>query len=350
MKTQTVLQLTFSVIALTLLLAACSAKSAPPTARGYHSMVYDSESKRVILYGGMTGDYQVVSNFNYETWSFDPAKNQWKMMSPAEKPGGAGGGDMVYDSRADRAILVVGANPVTPNYFDNQITQTWAYDYNADAWTRLADAPFIGNIGHRMAYDSKSDKIILFGGLTVLEEYKYTLFNETWVYDYTSNAWTQMQPKLSPEPRNYGGMAYDPKADRTIICGGGDFEKAFKPLWGYDYNTNTWEEINYDNGPTERDYNGFVYAEKADRFILYGGFNDGTDETWIYDLNTNTWQQMQPAQNPGKISRFSMVYSPDVDKVILFGGQIGSTQFNYSAKTWIYDLKANTWTDVTPGN
>lgn len=347
MKNKAFLQLiTFSLI-MALLLTTCSVKSEPPKARAYHVMAYDSESRRMIMYGGQTGNYKNASSYNYETWSFDPATNIWKKMAPAVVPGG-NGGEMAYDSRADRVIMVVLTDPATPNFFDYKASQTWAYDYNTDTWTKLGDGPSgKGRIGGRIVYDSKADKIILFGGVTVLGENK--AFNETWVYDYNSNTWTQMQPNINPEPRNFQGMAYDPKSNRTIVWGGSDFAgPSPKPLWSYDYNTNSWEEIKYDQGPTARDYNGFMYNEKTDRFILYGGFIGGTDETWVYDLNSNTWQQMQPTQNPGKLSRHGMVYSPDTDKVILFGGQIGNTEFYYSANTWIYDPNANTWTDVTP--
>ena len=55
---------------------------------------------------------------------------------------------------------------------------------------------------------------------------------------------------------------------------------------------------------------------------------------------------MQPTQNPGKLSRHVLVYDPVTDRAILFGGQIEGVQFSCSAKTWLYDLNANTWTTI----
>lgn len=322
---------------------------AAPTGRGYHAMTYDSESRRVILYGGSTGNPLVQGNISFETWSFDPLTHAWKLMSPAVKPGGGTPVEMTYDSQADRSILIVGADPATPNFFDFQELQTWAYDFNTDVWTRLANAPLGGNLGPRIVYDSESDKVILFGGATLLGDFK--LFNETWVYDYKADTWTQMKPPTSPMAMNYHAMAYDPKADKVLLWGGDDssmdntsvMKKTF--MWTYDYNENTWNELSMENKPASSYYNTIVYDDKKDLFVIFGGLDSGNDETWTFDLNSNTWQQMNPSKNPGKLSRYGMVYSPDVDKVILFGGQIAGAQFSYSAITWFYDLSTNTWTE-----
>ena len=329
--------LIFAVIIL-LLLTACSKPSVPPTARGYHQMSYDSESGRIVVYGGQTGDFSDETHNSYETWLFDPKSNGWTQKSPPATPGGFTGGDMTYDSKADRSILSVFA-------WDFTTLQTWAYDDKSDTWTRLADGPVL-MVGQRLAYDSESDRIIMFGGFT-LNDSKYV--DETWVYDYNTDTWTNLQPSVHPNGRNYHGMVYDSKADR-IVMWGGDIEGGYKPpVWTYDYNTNTWQELGNTNAPAVRDYINLAYDSQADKIIMYGGYSHGNDETWIYDLSTNTWQQMQPSKNPGTISRYTMIYVGDINKTILYGGQDGPAEFKYLGNTWSYNLKANRWTDITPG-
>jgi hypothetical protein len=93
-----------------------------------------------------------------------------------------------------------------------------------------------------------------------------------------------------------------------------------------------------------------AYDAKADKIIMYGGYDYGNDETWTYDLNTDTWQQKQPVNNPGIISRYGMVYARDINRTILFGGQDGPFQFQYKEDTWSYNLKANRWNNITPGH
>lgn len=300
-------------------------------------MTHDSESGKIIMFGGSTANPMLKRGWNNETWSFDPQAHTWKEMSPEEAPGGFSG-SMSYDTRADRAILVLNTDPETPNYFDYKSSQTWAYDLNTDTWTRLADGPS-GRLGARVAYDSESDKMILFGGFALANG---QLFNETWAYDFSTDTWTQMRPSLSPSGQNYHCMAYDSKADRIVSVGW----ETERYIWTYDYNTNTWQAIPMGDGPDIFDYCGFTYNDRGGLFILYGGSEGGSDETWTYDLASNTWQQRQPGQNPGVLSRHLLVYDPITDQSILFGGQIGNAMFFYTDKTWLYDLNTNTWTDI----
>jgi hypothetical protein len=202
-------------------------------------------------------------------------------------------------------------------------------------------------VGQRIVYDSESDRIIMFGGF---EFTKFLLVSETWVYDFNTDTWTNMQPRFHPQARNYHDMAYDSKADRVVLWGGDLNGQANKnEVWTYDYNTNTWELLKskYANAPELRYYMNMEYDDKADKFIMYGGYSYGNDETWTYDLNANTWQQMQPENNPGVISRYTMVYVNDTNETILFGGQEGATNFLYNNETWSYKLKFDKWKEIS---
>jgi hypothetical protein len=248
---------------------------------------------------------------------------------------------MTYDSKADRSILSV----VTEDW---NALQTWAYDANSDTWTQLADGP-IPMFGQRVVYDTQSDRIIMFGGITLTN---FQFVDETWVYDYNTNTWTNMQPRKHPSGRNYVGMVYDSNADRVVMWG--DWQWKYNPstdssVWTYDYNTNTWQEFKHVNkdGPAVRDYQMLAYDEKNDRIIMYGGYEWGNDETWIYDLNTDTWRQMYPLKNPGVISRYTMLYARDTNRTILFGGQDGPNYNQFKGETWLYDLRHNKWTNAT---
>ncbi len=343
-----------AVMLLGMLTAAAPLGAAPP-AGGFAQMAYDTKAKLVILFGGISGNNGVdPSALNTETWTFDPAKNLWAKKSPAIHPTGSHGGYMVYDSRADRTILSI-RNTDDWGTPEAVVLETWAYDLKKDTWTRLADRPVpIGHImaGQRLAYDAESDRTIMFGG-TLFPSRK--MVDETWAYDYNTNTWTDMQPFKHPKGINFMGMVYDTKADRVVMWG--DFgTRVYNPaledaVWTYDYNTNTWQAFEHQNdGPSVRDYNILAYDEAADKIITYGGYPWGNDETWAYDLNTDTWQQMLPATNPGPLSVYSMVYVRDINKTILFGGaEEYYAYWQFKTDTWSYDLGANTWTLVYPG-
>jgi len=81
-----------------------------------------------------------------------------------------------------------------------------------------------------------------------------------------------------------------------------------------------------------------------DQVLLFGG-DDGTydGETWVYDLSANTWTQMFPISSPSARWRLAMAFLGS-DQVLLFGGNDGT----YDGETWVYDLSANTWTQMFP--
>ena len=324
-----------------LLLTAGDVMGISPTARAYHQMAYDSTSGQVVIYGGQTGNiFQDPNQLSHETWLFDPETNLWTQVSTPSYLEISSGGDMTYNSKRDRIFLSV----ITDDWGE---LQTWEYDVNSNSWAQLANGPY-RMLGQRIVYDTESDRIIMFGGFDLT---KFKFVDETWVYDYTENAWINMNPKVHPSGRNYQGMTYDSKADRVVVWG--DWNKNYtngtdSSVWTYDYNTNTWQEYKHKkDGPAVRDYMMLAYDEKADKVIMYGGYEYGNDETWTYDLNTDTWRQMHPADNPGVLSRYAMVYAKNANKTILFGGQFGAQRFVYSPDTWYYRLKSDKWINAT---
>ena len=310
-----------------------------PSSRGYTPMAYDAESERVILFGGQTGGVSNPASFNGETWAYDVAAGKWTEMKPASGPGNRSAAELTYDAESDRVILYGGANTVK-EWFDD----TWAYDYNTNTWTEMAKGP-PDHLGARIAYDAESDRTILFGG------YSGSFYNDTWAYDLNSDTWKEMKPSTSPPGRNFQAMAYDARSDRMIMFGGlYEYRDSIEDnVWSYDLNTNTWQEMKPGGGPlpSTRDYAAMAYDAESGRMILYGGSPKGGDETWAYDHSANTWTKLEPSTIPGKLSRHAMVYSTAAERVILFGGQVGLVNFQYTEKTWTYDLNTNTWANVT---
>ena len=319
-----------------------------PSPREYSTMVYDSESERIILVGGQlvvrsTGDrFGAPSDFNDKTWAYDAAGNQWTRMNSF--PGGARGAmGMAYDAESDRVILFGGHD-----HTSWQLNDTWAYDYNTDIWEQVAAGP-PNHLGPRLAYDAESDRVILFGGWNGQTGFAQ---DDTWAYDYNSDTWTKMDPSVRPPGRNSQLLIYDAESDRIITWGG--FGVDYKPVddrvWAYDFNTDAWAELKPGEGPAPlvRFDTIAAYDVESDRIVTYGGeayFGDAPRlETWTYDYNTNTWNLMQPTANPGPLLDNAMAYSDAADRVILFGGY---SEGQLSAATWSYDFNSDTWTDMT---
>jgi hypothetical protein len=220
-----------------------------PSRRVAHHMVYDSESDRIILFGGYSGPNVDSGTLYNETWVGIPGiPGTWQLMSPAVAPQARVTHSMTYDSESDRVILFGGYPGVgTQSFYD-----TWAYDYNSDTWEDLTNLtnhpPRLSS--HILEYDSESDRVVLFGGGSWS-----STSDQTWLYDYNTNSWEQMNPTTSPSARCRHESAYDSKADRVIIYGGttGPWKTGSNLInpsktWAYDANTDNWVEV--DKGET----------------------------------------------------------------------------------------------------
>ncbi|MHA1201118.1 MAG: Kelch repeat-containing protein [Candidatus Heimdallarchaeaceae archaeon] len=348
-----------AIFVITLLLIATNTtvevSAAYPLKRVGHCMIYDSVNDRIIMYGGQP-DATYVS-YRTDTWVYDLNNNTWIKMSPESVPYQKTSSKMVYDSESEKLINFGGTH--AENYLSNQ---TWIYDYLEDSWTNAnpANTPRLRS-SHAMAYDSESDIVIMFGGGIPKDYNPYggnMGYNDTWSYDYNSNTWTNMTPSISPLGRQNSILTYDSESDKIVLFGGfhSPITSAYldptgevyqRDTWTYDYNTNTWENVTPSTSPDPRIGFNMAYDSESDRILLFGGSThlDTTgmeDEVWSFDLNSVTWTQMNPATT-GRRS-FSIAYDSESDKIVLFGGTNSTTLTSYNAETWVYDYNADTWT------
>jgi hypothetical protein len=250
-------------------------------------------------------------------------------------------GLMVYDSESDVVLLYGGFDGTAGN------PDLWAYDYNTNTWANMtpANSP-PGRFGQGWIYDETRDKCLMFFGVT-----GKTYYNDTWEYDYNTNTWTELSPTVSPTPRCKGGSAYDIESGQVIFFGGfGNDTVNVDETWTYNYDENTWVNRTSETGPQPRMRCPMIYDEEADRCILFGGWLGGTDvlgDTWAYDFNTNTWKNMDPATAPKARARYGRAYLPETGKVIMTHGW-GGEEGDYN-DTWLYDYDKNVWEEMDIG-
>jgi len=99
-----------------------------PSIRGYHSLSYDSNNNKVVMFGGYDG----TTYFN-ETWTYDITNDNWKNMVPPNVPSGRYRLTTAYDSINQKTILFGGNNGT------NNLGDTWAYNFrlnnsNTNTW------------------------------------------------------------------------------------------------------------------------------------------------------------------------------------------------------------------------
>jgi hypothetical protein len=327
-----------------------------PSKLGYHAAAYDSGSDRVIVVGGETDPSHYVP---VVTWAYDIATNTWTNMAPPQSPGRLDG-PIVYDNAADRTILFAGDKllndslrdePCCPAGIDSD-SQTWAYNYHANTWTNLkATGGPSGLVGARMVYDTKADRMILFGGLNVplLWSGNAVYHNETWVYDFTTNTWTNMHPTTIPPGQNFFQMDYDAASDRVLAWIKPDSDGS-NNMWAYDYTANIWTAQPV-NEPSWRYYGAMAYDSALDRTFLFGGATADSSETplddlWSYDYASQTWEQIKFTSGPSARGWATLTYSPRADRLVLIGG--GTDRYSFTNEVWIFDPNAKTWMQVGP--
>ena len=217
----------------------------------------------------------------------------------------------------------------------------------------------------RMAYDAESKKTILVGGVSFTAAAEQ--FNETWAYDYASNAWTKMNPKIQPPGLCDHTLDYDSESDRVVLWAGrlwtgewiggwgnGEWSSwttlpQANLVWAYDYNSDSWESFPVTDGPVVSidvrypNYFGSAYIYGMDRILYYW-----EDQLYAYDYNHNTWEKAQGDLVPhaGYRILFGMAYLASIQRLLVFGGQTMDAK-PYD-NTWLYYPQTGDWTQVGP--
>lgn len=143
-----------------------------PHPRNGAAMAYDTDRKRVVLFGG--------SGNAGDTWEWDG--ESWHHVASADTPARFNPA-MSYDA-ADHALIRFGGWTS-----EGRVGDTWRYD--GSAWTKVADAGPAPRNHTATAYDPKRGVVVLFGGHD-----GDRVFGDTW--EWRNGAWVR---RAGPAPR-----------------------------------------------------------------------------------------------------------------------------------------------------
>jgi hypothetical protein len=194
----------------------------PNLARFGHAMAYDAANDKVVVFGGSTGDAEPSSD---DTWTWDSAAG-WTPLSPPTRPSPRSGHVMAYDSTRMRVVLFGGTSGN-----GELLDDTWEWD--GITWTeaqpsqwpmRLRGAAMAGGAG----------KVLLFGGQVDEESDGGPLshsLNHTWTWD--GSEWkNQTDPQNSPPARHGHAMAFDEANGWVVMFGGeDDYPSYYNDVW-----------------------------------------------------------------------------------------------------------------------
>jgi cysteine-rich repeat protein len=169
---------------------------------------------------------------------------------------------------------------------------------------------------HAFAYDAARQRIVMYGGYTVVRN-----LADTWEWDGT--AWTQIPTAHSPGTRLDAAMAYDPIRHRIVLFGG--FSAFYAGYQGstWEYDGVDWTLKNPANSPPPLAAAAMTFDANRGHILLYGGISgDATEGTATWDYDGNTWTKLTPASNPGVRSGHRMVWDAKNNVVVLVGGAV----------------------------
>ncbi|HEY7307117.1 MAG TPA: kelch repeat-containing protein, partial [Bryobacteraceae bacterium] len=148
-----------------------------------------------------------------------------------------------------------------------------------------------------------------------------------------AQTWLQASPTgAAPDPRAQQSAVFDSKSQKMIIFGGlaspnGDPNGSSDrdDVWTLQTGANPgWSKPTLSSGPIARDSHSAIYDPASGNMTIFGGKNGGTclNDTWVLSGAAG----VSPAWSQGPTAPFSLigasaVYDPASNRMILFGGR-----------------------------
>lgn len=281
--------------------------------------------------------------------------NPWTNLKPAgSTPSARRSHAMAYDTKHELVVLFGGSDSDSDT--DSYLGDTWAYNTSANVWTGMAPTGSTppARESHAMVYDAVHDVIVLFGGRG-----SAGFLSDTWAYNLSANAWTERAPTGSTPPAQWHhAMAFDATHGVTVLFGRGP-----SSTWIYNFSSNEWTKVDRPPFPTSRSSHAMAYDAARGVAVLFGGVTGGRgstgslSDTWTYNLSAYTherWVEVNPTDSPPARWGHAMVYDAARGATILFGGSNGEYRAidregsTSLGDTWAYDSFANVWTNSNP--
>jgi hypothetical protein len=312
------------------------------TARFYHTAIYDPVRRRMIVFGG-TELYGYLNDVSALSLAGTRA---WTELAP--RPRAREYSSAIHDPVRDRMVVFGGDN------YDI-LNDVWELPLaGTPAWTALTPTgtPPSGRTGHSAIYDPVQDRMVAFGGYQGHYD-----FDDVWALSLTGTpAWTVLVPTGAlPVRRSYHSAIYDPVRDRMVVFGGGlgDYGPGYNDVWALSLaGTPAWTQLTPTGAlPCVRYLHSAIYDPVRDRMVVFGGYGSPggyLNDVWALSLaGTPAWTALAPTGAPPSGRRgHGAIYDPVRDRMVVFGGTDGTNARN---DVWALSLSGTpAWTALTP--
>src|SRR5258706_3602104 len=311
-----------------------------PPSRHSHSAVWHPVGAQMIIFGGL----QTFTNTDLnDLWLGKTSTNlsdSFSALTPTgTPPQGRYGHVATYDTNSNR-MMIFGGGLGLPAPCANDV---WILDgangrsgtHNWIAVTPAGTAP-VARIYSGGAYDPTSNSLIVFGGSDCSGGY----FNDVWVLSNAngeggSSGWTPLPPSgTPPAPRQSGSVVYDSTNNVLMVYGGDAGGSPFGDVWilsnaNGSGGTPTWTQLApTGTAPMARTGHTAAYDNTNNRMIIFGGITNGVTLTDAWALTfangiggTPAWSLVPTQGTAPSLAYHSAVYDSKLNNLYAFAGK-----------------------------
>lgn len=188
---------------------------AGPRARRNAGIAFSPSRGRVVMFGGFVWD-DLGLGFDNETWEFEGGA--WRqVLLEGQLPTPRENGRLATDSGTGSVWMYGGNN-------EENLSDLWTFD--GDSWSLVGDdAPPGQRATHGLAHDPQRDRLVVFGGVGILEQV-------TW--EWGNAAWHARTTATMPESDRWSvKLAYDRSREVIFLFGGQNDSGPRYDLWAY---------------------------------------------------------------------------------------------------------------------
>jgi hypothetical protein len=289
-----------------------------PGVRNGHRLTFDPGTGEVLMFGG--ADHERVLD---DLWAW--SGHTWRRLR-ASGPGPRTFPGFAFDRARGEAVLF-GGNRVLfgrEGDLDTMLADTWVW--RQGQWSRRDTGGPPARSEPVMAYDSRRQRVVLFGGYQRSPHGSVRL-GDTWEWD--GSRWARRAVD-GPEARSSAALAYDSLRGRMVLFGGRAQTALSGETWEWD--GATWARVS--EGDADPRFNPVMaFDEAAGMVVRFGGWtgNVRTDDTWVF--RAPRWRRLA-VTGPSSRNHSAMAYDSRRRRTVLFGGHDGENVFG---DTWEWD-------------
>ena len=318
-----------------------------PGTRSQASAVYDPATNQMFMFAGQHAPTNI--DFN-DLWSLQnaipssstaTANQQWMRVAVSGKaPSLRFGHSAVYNPTSNRMVVFGGGTGFPgPCVNDLWVTTSLNGVGGSPAWKAYVASGSLPPIreGHTAVYDSKNNKLIIFGGTNCSGTY----YNDLWILSNADGSagtpsWAQVTPiGTGPSTRSQATAIYDSVNNVMTVYGGGTTgTTVFNDVWTLSNangltGTPTWTQLSpTGTAPAARTGQSATYDPTNNRMTVFGGSNSKgkvLNDGWILTNangigGTPSWISLTSTNAGPYRKSHTAIYDSVSDDLVIFGG------------------------------